>query len=300
MKKPLFLALAILSPASSLVAQTIIESNSFFDPDFKVRRNGANSGILNLSVNNTPFSQTSTPGTHVWTHSAGGHAQVRTQLTALGIPLANLDAQLAATTQTTGNSLVFGREITTTAQILGGIIDVGDELEGLTNQVAGASVLYNWNSTATISGLAIVPDQLYRVNFTVTSGAGLPVDVLDAATFGITTAGISGASNQSSQLLNLLDILSVGNNSSTGNFSFLFKSNQNRSALDFNFAATTGVGVNLLGGTANNQNVLTFSGFQVTAIPEPGTIAMGSGMICFLAFRRQRGKASETPTPCES
>jgi len=296
MKKPLFLAFTILSTAGSLLGQTIIDSNSFFDPDFKVRRFGATSGTVNLSVNNTSISQTSAPGTYQWTHSAGGHVQARTFIPVV----ANLDVQLAAYTRTRNDSLVFGREFTSTAQLLGGIVDVGDEVEGLVNQVAGASVLYKWDSTATVSGLAIVPDQLYRVDFSVTSGSGLPANILNAATFGITTSGITGASNQSAQLLNVLDLLTIGSDSSTGNFSFLFKSDQNLSALDFNFAATSGVGVKLLGGTLGNQNVLTFSGFQVAAVPEPGTATMCGGMLCFLAFRRSRGKASGTPTPCES
>ncbi len=300
MKKPLFLAFAILYPASSLTGQTIVGSNSFFDPDFKVRRNGTPYGVLNVTVNNTPVTQTGSAGNSFWSHSAGGFAQAGSHLAPLGIPLANVDVQLAATSRTTGNTLVFGREITNTTQLLGGAIDLGNEVQGLVNQVAGASVLYNWDSTATISGLSIVPDQLYQVNFTATSGAGLPVDILQAATFGINTPGISSNANESMQLLNLLDLVHVGNSSSTGNFSFYFKSNQNRSSLDFNFAATTGVGVSLLGGTANNQNVLTFSGFQVAAVPEPGTIVMCGSMLCFLTFRRQRRKASETPTPCES
>jgi len=290
-KPLLFPALALLSTASAFAAQTIVTPTSFFDPDFKVRRNGASSGILSLTVNNTLVSQTGSAGNISWEHSAGGHAQVRTQLSALGIPVANLNVQLAATTQTTGDSLVFGREITTTAQLLGDLVDVSSALQGLTNQVAGASVLYNWNSKATVANLAIHQDQLYRVNFTVTSGAGLPLNLLSAATFGITTTGITGGANQSAQLLNLLGLVSIGSNSSTGNFSFDFKSDRELSALNFNFAAATGVGVSLLGGTANNQNVLTFSGLNVTAIPEPSSLVMGGTALGLLALRRRRAGA---------
>lgn len=285
MKTSLLLTLAVLSPVTA-IAQTIIDSPSFYDPDFKVRKAGASSGILSLSVDNTPVSGSNSSGNQSWTHSAGGHAQVRSQIV-IGIPLANLDAQLAAYTQTIGNSLVFGREITTDVELLG-IVNAGPVLAGLVNDVAGASVIYNWDSTATVSGLAIVPDQLYRVDFTVTSGSGLPVDVLDSATFGITTAGITGASNESTTQLNLLGILPIGDDSSIGNYSFVFQSDQNRSALDFNFAASTGVGVDLLGGTASNQNVLTFSGFQVTAIPEPGSLALCGVFAGFITLRRRR------------
>ncbi len=275
------LAITLLAPGT-LGAQTLIDSGSFYDPDFKVRRDGATSGTLTLSVNNTPVEATNSTAVVSWTHSAGGHAQVRTS-----IPLANLDAQLAAFTQTVNDSLVFGREITTDAEILG-IVNVGPALQGLVNEVAGASVIYNWQSDATVSGLVIVPNQLYQVDFSVTSGGGLPVDVLQSANFGITTAGVTGASNESAALLNLLDIVTVGNSSSTGNFSFTFKSSQSLSALDFTFDASTVAGVSLLGGTAANQNVLTFSGFQVTSIPEPGSLTLAAFAIGMMTLRRKR------------
>jgi hypothetical protein len=286
MKIPRFLVAVATMASTPLVAQTLIDSDSFFDPDFNIRRNGASSGLLNLTVNNSAVSGSGSNTNNTWIHSAGGHAQVRTSIEVV-VPLAHLDAQLAAYTRTSGDSLIFGRQITTEAEILG-IVDVGPTLEGMINQVAGASVIYNWQSTSTISGLAIVPNQLYRVDFTVASGAGLPVDLLDSSTFGITNSSVSGAMDESATLLNLLDILSIGNSASTGNFSFVFKSNQNLSSLDFAFEASTGVGVSLLGGTSANQNVLSFSGFQVTAIPEPGSLTLCGAFATMLAFRRRR------------
>ncbi|RYD49234.1 MAG: hypothetical protein EOP85_02015 [Verrucomicrobiaceae bacterium] len=283
MKTNLLLLTAAIMAPSALVAQSVINSDSFFDPNFNIRRNGVTTGALALSINNAPVSGTQANATNSWTHSAGGHAQVRAALA-----LANLDVQLAAYTRTTGDSLVFGREITTQAELLG-IIDVGPTLQGLVNQVAGASVLYNWEASSTISGLAIVPDQLYRVDFNVTSGGGLPVDLLSSSSFGITSAGISGANgSNTSTLLNLLDLITVGPGSDTENVSFFFTSDQARSSLSFDFAATTGVGVSLLGGTASNQNVLTFSGFQVTAVPEPSSLALCGAFVSLIAFRRRR------------
>lgn len=264
-----------------------IDTSSFFDPDFMVRRYGTTTIPLALTVNNTPVSGTASSGNVTWTHGAGGHAQVRTQLGSIILPLANLDAQLAAYSTTIGDSLVFGREITTEAEILG-IVDVGPALQTIVNEVAGASVLYSWESDVHIAGLSIVPDQLYQVDFDVTSGSGLPVDLLDYATFGITTSGITGASNESAETLNLLNLIAIGSGSSTGHFSFLFKSNQSQSSLDFEFAASTGVGVSLLGGTAGNQNVLTYSGFQVTQVPEPGTPALAGLIGAMLLCKRTR------------
>lgn len=286
MKTTLLLTLATMATLP-LGAQTVIDPDSFFDPDANIRRNGATSGLLNITVTNAPVSGAASSGNNSWNHSAGGHAQVRTTLELI-VPLANLDAQLAAYTRISNNSLIFGREITTEAEILG-VVDVGPTLQGMVNQVAGASVLYSWESSSTISGLAIAPNQLYRVDFNVTSGAGLPVDLLDSASFGITSPDIVGANNNDSATqLNLLDIVTIGGASDSGDVSFYFTSSQARSSLDFNFATTTGVGVNLLGGTAANQNVLTFSGFQVTAVPEPGSLALCGAFVTMLACRRRR------------
>ncbi len=282
----LLITLPLLAP-TSLYGQIIQESDLFYEPNFKVRREGATSGLLNLSVDDTLINDSGSSGNQSWAHSSGGYAQVRSQIV-MDVPLANLGAQLAAYTATIGDSLVFGREITTDFVLLEGEANVGPALEELVNQVAGASVLYHWESTATRTGLAIVPDQLYQVNLTITSGAGLPVNLLDYATFGITTAGISGASDESSQLLDLLSVVTIGNSSSTGEFSFVFQSDQNLSALDFQFAASTGVEVSLLGGTANNQNVLTFSGLEVIAIPEPGTLTLVGVFVACSTLRRRR------------
>lgn len=272
MKSPLLLGLTALAPGAMF--GQIIQSSEFFDPDFKVRRPSAG-GILSLTVDNNLFPvepvPTQTSGNITWGHQAGGHVEV-------GTILASVD--LAAFTETTGDSLVFGRELNTSG-LLG-------NLEPLLDDVAGASVLYSWNSNATVTGLTIVPDQLYQVSFTVTSGAGLPVDVLADATFGITTEGVTGASNESAALLDLLGIISTGASSDTGEFTFTFQSDQNLSSLDFNFMASTGLGADLLGGVDENENVLTFSGFNVEAIPEPSSAVLSGVFVGLLALRRRR------------
>lgn len=285
MKTPTLLALvAILAPGYSL-AQSIINPDSFFDPDFKIRRNGQTSGLLSLKVTNAAVSGTQGENQVTWTHSAGGYAQVRTRVALL----ANVNAELAAYTATSGNSLVFGREINTDFQLLGGLVDLSDELEGVANSVAGASVLYNWQSTAQISGLTIAPDQLYKVNFSVTSGAGLPVNLLTSSSFGITTAGITGGTTfESNSAINVLNLITTGQTANNKDYTLYFKSAQARQALEFSFAATTGVGVSLLGGTAQNQNVLTFSNFSVTPIPEPASLALCGVFAGILTFRRSR------------
>lgn len=286
MKMPAIACASALLPMF-ISAQEIISSSGFYEPDFKVRRFGATSGLLNLTVTNTPVNNTMGMGGVTWNHMAGGHAQVRSEITLLGTTLANLDAQLAAYTETIGDSLVFGREITTEAQLFG-IVDAGPALEGLVNELAGASVLYDWQAQASVTGLAIVPDQLYEARFSVTSGAGLPVGLLESSSFGITSANVTGALGESLQLLDLLSVLSIGSGSSTGDYSFLFKSQQSLNQLDFEFAATSGVAVSALGGTAGNQNVLTFSGFNVTPVPEPSLIGFASVLVIAGGLFRRR------------
>ncbi len=274
----------VLVPAS-LCAQTIIGSSAFFDPDFKVRRNGDGGtvgSVLAAVVTNSPVSGTGSTATNFWDNSAGGFAQTR--VTVPGVVAA--DVQLAAYTQLTGDSLVFGREFTSTATALG-VVPIGNTVQGIVNNVVGASVIYNWGATAEIGGLTIVPDQLYQVNFRVDSGAGLPVDVLDSSTFSITTPGVTGASNESTQLIDLLGLLSIGSGSSTGDFAVTFKSSAATDKLNFAFAASTDVGVSALGGTAGNQNVLTFSGFSVNQIPEPSSSLL-CGLAGFVLLGRRR------------
>lgn len=286
---PSFIAcIAVFLPVC-ISAQEIINSSAFYEPDFKVRRFGATSGLLNLSVTNVPVSDTMVAPGISWTHAAGGHAQVRTNITApiIGTVLANLDAQLAAYTQTTGDSLVFGREITTDVQ-LRGVVDPSLALQGLVNDLAGASVIYDWQAQASVTGLAIAPDQLYEASFSVTSGAGLPVGLLESSSFGITTANVTGALGENLQVLDLLSLLSIGSGSSTGEYSFLFKSDQALNQLDFDFSATTGVGVTALGGTNGNQNVLTFSGFSVSPVPEPSIFGFAGLLVIVGGLIRRR------------
>ncbi|MEP2775446.1 MAG: hypothetical protein ABJQ29_09630 [Luteolibacter sp.] len=284
MKTIAYAVTAVLLPMSA-IGQTTIETPGFYEPDFKVRRAGAENGLFVAQINNILESGSGTSGSISWNLGAGGFVQARTE-----VPLAlEVDAQLASFTQLTDDTLVFGREITTEANVLG-VISAGNLLQNTLNSVLGMSVVYNWQAQASVTGLTIVPDQLYRVDFTVTSGSGLPVGVLESAKFGITTAGVTGASGESAQALDVLGLLTLGSDSSTGDFSFLFKSTElvNIDQLDFSFAAGSTVGVNALGSTEGNQNFLTYSGFKVTQIPEPSLGILGCIGIALFAMRRRK------------
>src|SRR5688572_7722155 len=119
-------ALGIVLTGTAYSQTPIIDSASFFDPDFRARRAGATSGIFAVTVTNTATTATNpigTPSTKpIWNHSASGFAQTRSQFNigTILVPIqANLDVQLAAYTETKNDTLVFGREITTKADVLG-------------------------------------------------------------------------------------------------------------------------------------------------------------------------------------
>lgn len=270
-----------LALAGTGFSASIIDSAAFFDPDFRARRPGATSGLLSLAVNNTPYSVTNPPpGDTIWNHTASGLIQSRTNV----LGLIGLDVQVAGYTETTGNSLVFGREITAEASAVGAEAN----LSALVNSVAGATgVQYNWESTVTAT-LPIDAGQRYQVSFEVTTGDGLTLGLLDSASFGISTPGITGTSAQgNAQLLNLLDILVLGGDR-TGEFTFDFTSAQELDSLEFFFKATDLAGVRLLGGTEGNENVLTFSNFEINAIPEPSSLVISALGVGLLLFRRRR------------
>ncbi|WP_411826713.1 PEP-CTERM sorting domain-containing protein [Luteolibacter sp. AS25] len=274
MKAHIIACLAGILPVS-LTAQTIYDGTGFFSPSIEVKRSEPVGGLLSLNVDNVSADTISgSSGAVSWEHSVKGHAQV-----GLNVVIASLDVQLGAKARTTGSSLVFGREITVAGTASG--------LSGLLNQVAGAGALYDWESNASVTGLAIAPEQVYRVSFDVTSGAGLPVNLLSSSQFGITNASVTGATGGGATLLNLADLVTLGAGSDTGTFTFDFKSSTALSQLDFNFGATSIADVNLLGGTAGNQNVLTYSNLQVTQVPEPSAILL-SCIGGLLVFRRRR------------
>lgn len=262
---------ALLAAPTLALSQSIINTGAFFDPDFEARRPGA--GGIALIVNNDeyrPASQSS--GNVTWSHGAGGFAQAGVEFVG--------GVELAAYAGTTGDTLVFGRELTTDGILL--------LLQPAIDLVVGASVLSTWSSQATVNGLTILPGQVYEARFTITSGPNLPVNLLDSMTFGITNDEISGVSSSSAELLDLLGVVTLGAGESTGDYAFQFTSSAALSSLTFSFDASSVVSLGLLGGAPGNQNVLTFSGFEVVPIPEPGSLGLASMAGALLFIRRTR------------
>lgn len=264
----------LLAISGGLQAQSLISSADFYNPDFEARRPGGNN-VLDLTITAglyNPGSQTA--GNVTWTHQAGGLVQAG---------LAGIaDVQLAAITRTEGNSLVFGRELETD---LLGLPDLGGLLNGVVNNVVGASVINQWNSAAEVGGLTLSEGVLYSASFTVTTGAGLNLNALSSANFSLLSGGTVIEDINSVETLNVLDLLTVG--SGLANINFLFYAPAGGAdELTFEFDAATIANVNLLGSISGNQDVMTFSNFSLAPVPEPGSLLLAS--VGFLALLRRR------------
>lgn len=286
MKTNLLIPVAMCLATGPLLAQSISGTENFFGDSIKVRRPGSPTLLLNLEARNDLYSPTNPQVTanKQWSFSAGGHIQVGANV----LELVNVDAQLASYTSSANGDLVFGREIVTTiaSNPLG--LDLGPSVQGLLNQIIGASVGYQWQADGVISGLSIAANQQYRVSFDMACAAGLPVQLLQSSNFGITTAGVTSTTGGSATLLNLLDVVTLGDEADTGTFEFVFTSNQALNELNFRFAAQSLGNIHALGGTASNQEVLRFSNFEVVPVPEPSSLALSGLAVGAAMFRRRR------------
>lgn len=272
------LALAFILASSGLAqAQSLISSSDFFNPDFEARR-PAPGGVITLSVNTALYNPGSqSAGDVTWTHQAGGLVQAGIALVA--------DVNLAAYTQTIGNSLVFGRDLNVD---LLGLPDLGGLLTGTVNSVTGASAINSWDSSATVSNLALSEGVLYSASFNVSSGAGLNLNALSAANFSLLSGGVAIENINSVETLNVLNLLTLGGGLATIDFQFYAPAGADD--LTFEFDAATIANVNLLGTITDNQTVLQFTNFSVAPVPEPSTLALASlGFMVMLRRRRPCG-----------
>ena len=269
----------VFSAAVSLEAQSLITDSAFFDPDFEARRPGSGL-VLSLQVNTnfyTPAAESS--GNTTWEHSAAGLVQLGADASPLGM----VDVQLAAYTRTTGNTLVFGRELEVNTS--GTLALLGPTITSVTNQVLGVSALNAWSSTADVTGLSLTQGQNYLVSFNVQSGAGIDLDALSAANFSLLNGGNPIQDINTTQTANILNILQLGGG--LGTIEFEFQASSAFTDLTFQFDAATVADANLLGGISGNQTVLEFSNFSLTPVPEPGSLFLASlGVLVILRRRR--------------
>ncbi|GEP43272.1 hypothetical protein [Brevifollis gellanilyticus] len=260
----------------------MISSSDFFNPDYEVRRPGA-AGFISLDVNTTPYTPgDQTQGNVTWNHTAGGLVQTGLDLT----PLVNLtiDAQLAAYTRTSGDTLTFGRQLdVTTTGIIGAF---GGTVTGLTNDVLGASAINSWASTATVGGLSLSQGVHYNVSFDVTAGAGINLNALSAANFALSSGGNPIENIDSIETLNVLNILQVGGGLATINFEFIAQSPLTE--LTFDFDAATIANVSLLGTVSGNQTVLQFSNMSLAPVPEASSLFLLAAGMLFQLRRHRR------------
>ncbi|MBB5037650.1 PEP-CTERM sorting domain-containing protein [Prosthecobacter dejongeii] len=272
------LALGLVLASSGLVqAQSLISSSDFFNPDFEARRPGAG-GVIALTVDTTLYNPGSqSAGNVTWTHQSGGLVQAGISLVA--------DVQLAAYTQTIGNSLVFGRDLDVN---LLSLPDLGGLLTGTVNSVTGASAINSWDSSATVANLSLSEGVLYSASFNVASGAGLNLAALSAANFSLLSGGIPIENINAVETLNVLNLLTIGGGLATIDFQFYAPAGADD--LTFEFDAATVANVNLLGTITDNQTVLSFTNFSVAPVPEPGSLALAAvGFMVILRRRRPCG-----------
>ncbi len=257
---------SLLLPGNKLSAQTVISSPGFFDPDFTARRPGSGS-LLSLTVDTTPFTPTAQNAGNVnWTHTAAGLVQAGTTVPLVG----TVDVQLAAYTQTLGDSLIFGRELETTTTGLVG--SLGATITSLTDQVVGASAINAWIGSSTVTGLGLIQGQTYSVTFDVNAGAGINLNALNSASFSLFNGVIPIESLNATQTLNVLDLVQLGGGLATITFDFVAQDPYDE--LTFRFAADTISDVNLLGSITGNQTVLEFSNFSLAPVPEAGSLML--------------------------
>lgn len=247
----------LLLTATTSMGQSLISDTEFFDPDFRARRPGIGAPIA-VEVDTSLYSEgPQTAGNVTWLHQAGGLVH--------GGVLDIVDVQLAAFTQTLGNSLVFGRELE--------VSFLGDEenIDGFLSDVIGASAINSWDAAATVTGLNLIGGQTYNVTFNVDLGDDLNIAALTSTNFRILNNGVALSNTDSSEVLDLLGILSLGSGSALAQFEFIAPTDL--SALTFEFTAATIADVSLLGGITDNQDVITFTGFNLAPgpVPEPGS-----------------------------
>lgn len=275
----IMLAATLCVASADVQAQSLISGSDFFDPDFEARRPG--SGLLFvLDVNTTPYSPgPETDGNVTWNHSAGGLVQLSAD-----IIVATADVQLAAYTRTLGDSLTFGRrlEVTTTG-LIGAL---GTTVQDLTDDVVGASAINSWASTADVAGLSLTQGQTYRVSFDVAAGAGINLNALSAANFGLSSGGNAIQDINSVSTLNILDIIELGGGLATIEFDFVATSAF--TDLTFDFDAATIADVDLLGGISGNQTVLQFTNMSLAPVPEAGSLFLLAAGMLFQLRRHRR------------
>lgn len=272
----------VLASSAAIQAQSLVSDTDFFNPDFIARRPGAG-GLVALTTNTSFFTPSAqTAGNVTWTHSAGGLVQVGASVPLVG----TVDVQLAAYTQTIGNSLVFGRTLdVNTTGLLGGL---GATITSLTDQALGASAVNSWNARADVANLNLAQGVLYQASFTVDAGDAINLAALSSANFTLLNGASPIQNIESTTVLNVLNLLNIGSGNTTVDFQFYAPAGLGD--LSFNFAATTVADVDLLGTIDDNQNVLTISGFSLAPVPEPGSLALAAvGFMVLLRRRRPCG-----------
>ena len=272
-------------------ASTLV-TNNLFDVVTKVRKPGSTEALVVAIADTTPHTVISSgiSGATNWSKTVTGFTQsrvgtpevtVNTPLGPVTTPAETLaDAQLAAYISMDGTSLTFGREITTD------IVKIQSSLDEAINAIAAVSPLQTWSSTATV-GANIVAGTTYQVTVDITTGSGLPADLISSAQIGVVGVGIQDTHNSAFTKLNLVDLIVLGDDL-TGTATFEFIPTEEMNSIGFEFSAEAVADVSAFGGVAGNQDLLTFNNLIVAPVPEPSTSLLGITAACLLMGTRRR------------
>ncbi|WP_234037999.1 PEP-CTERM sorting domain-containing protein [Roseibacillus ishigakijimensis] len=274
----------------------------FFEPS-GLRAQPSTAGLL--TVNNVPDIVGGSSGFMGWSHSAGGAVGVNAGVN-LGFPVGNVDVAhvgISTYAETTGSSLVFGRnqEISTllsgslVGTVLGflGVGSVGEAVDGVVADLVasgtGLQVLSDWNSTATVAA-PVTAGQEWEVSFMMTKGASL-LDITSVLGSGptLTISGSGGAYTSTIDLLGLLDINLLNNSPQEVSFTFEVDSDSPNLEMEFDMSSLANIAL-LNAGADGDTAVMSFSDItltEVTPIPEPSTAILGLLGLGLVARRRR-------------
>ena len=260
--------------AISQTSHATVTSSEFFSPELLVKPViGSGSGQSEEDSTGTTADGSVRPVD--WSHTASGQTWANVGL--LGEPVA--EVQLAAFAETRGDALVFGRE--QTVNLLG--IPLGNPVSSLVT----TGLTNSWQSTATVN-LSLVANETYLLELLVTSPSFVSADLLSTATVGISGGPFTNPDGLALESVDVLSLANIDVISQPASLSLLFTPTSDTDSFSVDFAAASKIGLDVLGGNGDGtQDVLTFSGFAVTPVPEPSAIGLlGLGGVFLLKRRR--------------
>lgn len=219
-----------------------------------------------------------------WTGTATGGTSI-SLLNGLGGSLAGLD--LNTRTSVSTDAIRFGT-VTTSSGTVGALLSALN-----LDSVVSAGLVQTWSATVDLSalGLAPVPNTTYDLSFDLSQSTSL-LGNLSPAVFNNLTATVgdsSGTYGQGALPAGLLGITDLFGGSGVATLRFTTGSVINGPVVA-TFGATAVADTDLLDGLLNvpDTTLYTLSGFDIAAVPEPGSLAVFASLAGLALMRRKR------------